>query len=279
MSKHHHEKQENKPVIQNQEKAVAQYQYEEPEVLRSDVVVPYLVCMQGMSDFVQARKAQIGEICKSTDPTKLGDPEHPVNAIFLHYPKAEWVLEEKPKGKTKYEYRSVMPRGALNETLEWNYWSEAGGDGLVEADANAPGSSEWRRVKRLSVFAILLEDLQAERAEQEKAAKGEAPDLSKALTPVIISFRSMSYNAGKEVVTLYNQAKSFKLPIWKYAMPLGVKFEQNDLGSFYIWSPDRTKMKAISGPDLATIERWASIVGTLKVHEEGDKQMEKTDVF
>jgi len=251
---------------------ITEYNDQDPEVLRSDIIIPYLTIQQGMSDFVQARKAQLGDICKSTDPTKLGDPENPVMAIFLHCPKADWALEQKKDKNAKYKFKKTMERNGLNENLPWNYWSDD--TGLVDMPVGAVGATEWRRVKRLSVFAILEGDMVAEKIEKAKLETGDLPDPSKALTPVIISFRVMSYNAGKEISTFYTQSKSMGVNIWRYKMPLGASFESNADNSYYVWAPDRTKARAVSKDDLATVQTWAQIIGSskgIKVDESGEQ--------
>lgn len=263
--------QQNALAAQSNQVMVPQ-SFQDDQVLRSDIIVPYLVKQEGMSDFVQARKAQIGDICKSTNPTKLGDPEHPIEVIFLHNPKAEWALEQKQAKSDKFKFRRAIERNGVNENQSWSYWSDD--QGLVELPANSPGATEWKRVKRLSVFALLVSDIEAEKIERVKASVGDLPDPSKALTPVIISFRVMSYNGGKEVSTFFTQAKSLGVAIWRYRMPMAVVFESNDRGSYYVWAPDRNNAKAVAKEDLPTVTAWAQIVGSgkgLKVDESGEQ--------
>ena len=242
--------------------ALATYTPQTEEVLRSDIIVPYVTLMQGLSDFVKERKAQMGDIVRSTSREILGNPDKPINAIFLHYPKAEWVLEQKPPKSDKFEYRKSIPRTAANEALPWRYFSDDTGMVDFGAEAVPANSTEWKRVKRLSVFALLTGDVDAEKVERAKLDEGGLPDPSKALTPVIFSFRVMSYDAGKEICTFFNQAKSMGVPIWKYAMPMTCVLDQNDKGSFYVWKPMRTQAKAVDKANLDTVQMWATIVNS-----------------
>lgn len=230
----------------------------ESEALKSDLIIPYLVIQQGLSDFVTQRKAQLGDICKSTDPTKMGDPDKGIEVVFLHCPKADYALEQKVGDK--YKFRKTVPRNSANENIEWKYWSDD--TGLPTLEPRSVGATEWRRVKRLSAFALVVGDMEAEKQERAKVAAGDLPDPSKALTPVMVSFRVMGYNAGKEIVTFYQQAKSMGVDIYRYRVPMNVKFEQNDKGPYYIWSPDRTKAKAVAKEDLGVVQMWADVVSS-----------------
>lgn len=233
----------------------ANYIEQMPEVLKSDIIVPFMSLGQGQSEAVQQRKVQLGDIYKSTNPTKMGDPDHPIDAIFLHYPKADWVLEQ--KGKAKFEFRKTEARTASNETFPWSFWADDDGN---EMEPGAKGATEWRRVKRLTVFAILPADIAAAQAEIDKASKGELPDPSKALTPVVFSFRSTGYKTGKEVGTFFTQAQSMKTPVWRYQIPMFPVLEQNDEGSFYVWKTDRTKAKGVAPEHLAMVSEWAALI-------------------
>ncbi len=258
----------NTPVTRETNNQVIQYSGPPPQILRSDIKVPYITLGQGLSDAVVERKVQLGDIYRSTSAQILGNPDKPIEAIFLHYPKADWVIEQ--KGKSKFEFRFTEPRTAANETSPWSFWADDDGE---EMEAGAKGASEWRRVKRLTVFAILPDDIDAALVEMAKAEKGELPDPSKALTPVAFSFRSSSYDCGKEVCTFFSQAQSMKVPIWHYQIPMFDSLKQNDDGSFYVWATDRTKAKGVRMEHLPLVSEWATMINNgvqLTVDEEGE---------
>ncbi len=259
--------------VQTTQKGQVPAQYTPPQdaVLRTDILVPYVVLAQASSDSVKERKAQIGDIIRSTTMEKLGDPESPLEVIFLHNPKTNWIIEQKEGNR--FKYRRTEPRNASNETAEWNFWADHEGR---EVPAGTPGATEWRRVKQLQVFAILPRDIEAAEAEMAKVEKGELPDPSKALTPVILSFRSMSYKAGKEIVTFFSQAKSMKVDIFRYVVKLGCTMEQGEDGSYYVWNVDRNKPSPVSKERLGTVSEWASIINqgaaNLAVDESAEEQ-------
>lgn len=241
-----------------------------PEILKTDLVVPYLTLGQGLSQAVVDRKVQLGDIYRSTSGEVLGGPDKPVDVIFLSQPKPDWVIEQ--KGKARFEYRRSIPRTAKNETLPWSFFADE--DGLNESELPGKGLSEWRRVKRLTVFAILTKDIEAFQAEMKKADAGELPDPSKALTPVAISFRSTGYNTGKAIGMFAAKAHTMRAAIWKYQVPMWDTLEQNDAGSFYVWQADTNKSKAVPKEYLPFVEEWAQMLarGTddIVIHEDGD---------
>lgn len=239
---------------------VATYQPPPVQILRTDIIVPYLCLAQGMSDAVVARKVQMGDIFRSTTLEKLGDPDKPVEIVFLHYPRADWIIEQK-EGE-RFQYRSQVPRNATNETQEWYFWADDEGN---EVKAGTVGATEWRRVKRFLVFAILLGDLAAFEEELKKVELGELPDPNKAVSPVLVSFRSSSYHTGKEVGAMYTACQTFKTPIWKYKVKISCKLESNDDGSFYVWTLDRNKPAAVTKEQLETVKAWADLVNSSAV--------------
>lgn len=241
----------------------------------SDVIIPRMLLMQGTSDFVKERKAQLGDMVKSTTLEAFGSPEKPIAFIPLKLPSGSWIREVKPKGtdKGRWEFRGIEPRNAGNDTLPWRFAADK--DGKEVTEGSNVHTHEGRRVKSLSAYVILPSDIDAEAAELAKAARGEFPDLSKALTPVLVAFRSTSFPAGKEISTFFTQASRFKQPAWKYQIELACHMEANDQGSFYVFDVNRNVPKPVKPEHLPEVEKWANIVSSqdLKVdtsNEEGD---------
>lgn len=226
-------------------------------ILRQDILVPYIILGQGQSDAVQERKVNLGDIYRSTNGEVLGSPDKPIDVVFLHYPKSNWVIEQKTGDK--FVFRKVIPRNASNETMEWNFWADQDGNEVAPGTKNG---SEWRRVKQLMVFGVLPNDIDTAMAEMAKVEKGEAPDPSKALTPVLFSFRSNSFKAGKEVCTFFTQAESMNVPIWWYKVQASDFLDKNDKGSFYVWKVDRSKPKPISLEHRKMVEVWAKMIAS-----------------
>lgn len=226
-------------------------------VLASDVVIPRVLLMQGLSEFVTDRKAQMGDIVRSTTAEKLGGPESPVEFIPLTY-KNFWVNFEIMGGTP--EYRSKEVRNASNEHLEWDY----------EKD-----KVPWKRMKLIEVYALLVQDLKAEE-ENLKAFKetGVLPDLEKTLLPVALTFRSTSYNAGKSLVTHFTKASTFGVKPFAYSLQLSCDSTKNDKGSFYVYKVGNAK--PLTHQYLEVADRWYKTVTSrpdLKV-DDSDEQGE-----
>jgi len=197
------------------------------EILNSDVILPRVMLMQGASEAVAQRTAQLGDIIRSTTAEKLGDPDAPFLFIPLTF-KNKWLIQEIQEGKSKHLFRGFEARNAANEHLPWDY----------ELDGK-----QMKRVKMLDVYALLPGDVDAEeKAVADLAESGELPDLNDTLLPVVISFKATSYKAGQAVVTHFTKAKGMAektgnpaIKPHAYTMSLGCAMDSNDSGDFYIY--------------------------------------------
>lgn len=199
-------------------------------VLKSDVVIPKLLLMQALSDFVVEKKAQSGDMVRSTTVEKLGDEKNPVAVIPLTFQNL-WMLSEDVTGKGKMEFRGYEPRTALNEHLDWDFTRDG---------------TNWKRTKVMNLFALLPADIDAQEAELKKFEEtGEMPDLDKVLLPVVIPFKNTSFKAGKEVVTLFAKAESVSqqigkdVPVYGQTLLLSCTPEKNEKGHFYVFHTSR----------------------------------------
>ncbi len=233
------------------------------EILASDIIIPYLLLVQDLSDLKKEKKAEPGDICKSSTAQKYGDAKTPVEVIFLHYPKLNWILEQKPKGATRYKYRSMFPRTAANENLPWEFWGDDDGN---EVQAGAPGATQWKRVKQLGVFAILKKDIADFEAEKAKVASGALPDPNKALTPVLVSFRGQSYAAGKEVCSFFTQCKNFGVHLSSYSLPVTCQLVTDDENSYHVYSIDRNKSQPVPKEMQASVKVWLDMLANKNVN-------------
>lgn len=215
------------------------------DILGAAIVVPKVLLMQGLSEAVADGKAVMGEMIRSTTTEKLGNAEKPVEFIPLTY-NLTWVNTEKVG--QKFEYRGQEPLTAANNDLPWEYEKMG---------------TTWKRTKSLNLFALLPQDIVAEKAELEKAKNGEMPDPDKALLPVMICFRSTSFNAGRDIITHFAKAKKFNLPGYVSTMNLKCYKEKNDQGTFYIFEVD--KGGKTLPEDFETCNYWRNLVGSQKV--------------
>jgi hypothetical protein len=196
-------------------------------VLASDVLIPKVLLMQGLSDLVMKQKtAKVGDMVRSTTAEKLGDEKSSIDIIPLTFQNL-WMLSEQV-GK-KFEFRRYEPRNASNEMAEWDY---------------TEGNTPWKRTKVMHLFALLPADIEAQMKEiQAFKETGELPSLDKALIPVVIPFRNMSYkHAAKDVATFFAKAQSMselvkqEVPAYTMTLRLSCKELTNDKGVFYVYN-------------------------------------------
>lgn len=196
------------------------------QVLKSDVVIPKLLLMQGLSELVAARKAAQGDMVRSTTGEKLGDDTHPVQVIPLTFQNL-WMLSEKIGNK--YEFRGYEPRTSANEAAPWDF--KAGG-------------TDWKRTKVMNLFALLPADIEAQKAAMAEFETSGNMDLDKVLLPVVIPFRNTSFKAGKDIATLFAKAEAISRQVGKtipaYGNMVSLKCEQqkNDKGAFFVFATE-----------------------------------------
>jgi hypothetical protein len=220
------------------------------EVLNSDIIIPKLLLMQGLSDFVADGKAKIGDMVRSTDCEHIGDGKTPIHFIPLKMTNT-WTIKEKVG--QKYEFRGIEARNAANEDAEWDF---------------TKNGTDWKRIKTINVFALLPRDVLAFQAEIEKVQKeGGLLDLDKTLMPVVISFQSTSYKAGQDVATFFTKIKSNlqydkTIAPFKYTLSLECEQTENDKGKFYIFKIGKTA--GVPKEVLGESEKWYNILNAMK---------------
>lgn len=242
------------------------------EILSSDILVPRLLLMQGLSEFVKERKAQPGDIMRSTTVEKVGDPTQPLEFIPLKVVNA-WAESEVVGGKA--EFKKSIPRTPDNEHYPWDFFRNPQGQ---EFDKPGQlGATAWKRMKSINCFGILPGDIDAFEAEMKKAAEsGEMPDLTKTILPVMISFRSTSFKAGQAISTFFAQVEEMKRSVptikhYAYTLPLSCADDKNDKGSYYIFKVGAPKK--LDAKYLAVAERWWKLLTQLQdVKVDSDKE-------
>lgn len=236
--------------------------------LSSDRKLPLLLLMQGQSEFVLGRKASIGDMVRSSNMEKVGDPDNPVEVIILSEPVSSWRMEEKVG--EKWKFRGVEPRTAMNERHPWNFGKMPDGRQVAK---DTPGSTPWRRIHTINCFVLLPKDILAMEEEKAKAARGEMPDLNKALMPLAVSFRSTSVDAGKAFVELYDRGRAFNLDGSNYIVKLGCVMDSNDNGIFYNFVADCSKAKPVPAEMKEAVALWRDTVrsSTVLVDEEPEE--------
>lgn len=223
------------------------------EILRSDVVVPQVLLMQGLSELIankavglKGERIETGDFVRSTNGEILAASGKALEFIPLMYTSA-WIMTELV-GK-KYEFRGYEPRTARNEDLPWDF---------------EKNGSQWRRTKVMNVFALLPQDVAAEQTAMKKFKEtGEVPDLDANLLPVVIQFKSTGFAAGKNIATHFAKAQQgahMGQRAYHYKLSLTAAEQENDKGQFYVPEVSGRAVKA-SPEEIGAATRWVSTLG------------------
>ena len=253
-----------KEILQaNMDKTITNQTYGDlQQTLSSNNVLPYVLLLQGLSDLVMEERGSPGQIVRSTNAEVLGGTKSPVEFIPLTFTDS-WTVQEKIG--QKFEYLRTEPRTAANQDAPWDF---------------TEGGVECRRIKCFNVFALLKKDVDTALEMQELAKKGEPVDPDKALLPVVISFRSMSFPAGKAVSTYFSKAKSVGSPPYVKSIKLACHQEKNDKGTFFVYDIMEGTMQDKATRDVAAT--WYSSIAqglksnTVVMDEAGTSKAEET---
>lgn len=221
-------------------------------VLKSDITLPKILCMQGLSQLVMDGQAKAGELVRSTTGEILGGKDRPLRFIPLRYDSL-WMLQELMQDGKTWKFRGYEPRTALNETLDWDFIKDG---------------ASWKRTKTMHLYALLPQDIEAEQ-QAIKAFQdgGDIPDVDAALLPVVISFRNTSFSAAKDITQLFMKADSLsqqlqtRVPVYGKMMELSNSLEENDKGKFYVLhvkSSERTPKEFVEKAKI-----WDDLIGRM----------------
>lgn len=211
------------------------------EVQGSDVRIPKILLMQGLSELVSEEKASMGDFVNSITGDKLGDVKTPIEFIPIHMWK-DWTISEELSGK--FEYKERVPFTAQNANWEREYVV----DGV-----------KHRRDLNLNFLVMLKSDV------------GQSGAL-----PYVITFRRMSSNCGKDLATFLQKAAMQKKAAPYYTIKMGGKMQKNDKGSFYV----PTIAGATVTPDYEAVANelytWYQTfkAGTAKIDDSDEVQSE-----
>jgi hypothetical protein len=212
----------------------------------SDILVPKLLVMQGLSDLVAEGKANVGQIRESINGELLGGMVKPkeqtaVEVVAFSSFKT-WVIFEKKNGKD--EYVKTVPMTPENEG-----W-------LID---EVIGGVQVRRDKCLNFYVLLASELKAGTA-----------------FPYLVSFRRTSMRAGKKLATMAAKLRVFKKPLAAKIINLGVLAEENDKGKYFVF--DVTQGRSTTTDELAAAHQWYEALKTtnVKVDDSDLKKPEAT---
>lgn len=225
----------------------------------ANLLIPKLLLMQGLSEQVAERKAQMGDIIKSTTKEILNAGDKGVE--FIPFNSFDtWVIEEKVKDK--FEYRRTEPVTNANKAAEWE-WQEKG--------------ATWRRSSSLNFHVLLPSDIAKEMTAMENLSKtGAMPKPTDAVLPCVISFKRTSRGAGKDLTTAFGTARHFGIPPSSWTFTLKAKAEKNELGSYYVFTVAQTGMSKPGEVEYA--KKWYDTVSKFAVKVDDSDLRESSDM-
>ncbi len=249
------------------------------EIVASDVIIPRLLLMQGISPLVMTRKAQIGELRRSTTGEKLGDPENSVDLVPLRMTNT-WTNFEIANPGDKPAFRGSEPRGAIRDANG----AVTGSNENWAWDFTGANGTPWIRRKTITLYALLPSDLANYEKELDRAlAAGEAPDLSRTVLPVVLTFQSTSFkHAGKKCASFFANVQKTSAEMQKrgkpgvapfnYTLPLLCKEEKGAKGMYFVYDFGVAAPLKDDAVKLAAAE-WMQILLTqaVRVDEKGEE--------
>lgn len=130
----------------------------------SDILIPKILLMQPVSQFVADGEATLGDYRNSVTKEKLGSINESFAFVPFHFTKS-WDIVSEGKWIRKEEFKPG------DESLPWEF---------------DEGGVRMKRIKRLDFFGFPL----------KKLAEGDQ-------LPMILSFRSASYREGTKMLTQF----------------------------------------------------------------------------
>lgn len=204
--------------------------WQNDEVSSSDILIPRILAMQGLSEFVTDGKAKFGDFVSSLDEKVVGGINKPLQFIPFYLQKLLKVSKE-VNGKFELDHFEALT--PINENLPWE---------------DIEGNFKIRRDQVYNCFATL---------------EGEA-------LPVCISFKGKSKKAGKKLATQMYAVNvgAKKLPPCATVMTLSGKKEQNDKGTFVVL--DVSSFGNATPNQINECAKWIHLVksGAAKAQEE-----------
>lgn len=205
---------------------------------RSDILIPKLLVMQGMSKQVADEKAQPGEIVNSVTGEVLAARGKDIRFIPIMQFKS-WV---------KYRMEGASPRYIGQEMFN-------------ESNANLPWESEengqkFRNDICLNFYVLLEKDLEDPGA-----------------LPYLLSFRRTSYKNGRKLITHFVQCDMAGMEPYAKTLNLTGQKQQNDSGTYYIF--DVSVAGNTSEKNASKIQDWVKILSS-GVHKVDDSELEES---
>jgi hypothetical protein len=209
----------------------------QPAVSSRDIVIPKILCMQGLSELVTEDKAKMGDFVDSMTSEIIGNyKDKPVQFIPFHLEKI-WIISKKVQGQGDFSFDSITNVTPENEGMRYQEVV----DGV-----------EYKREYTMNFYVLRPEDTSL---------------------PYIISFKGMSSKAGRILATqMYVRNSAAGLVPPAKIMELAGTKDKNDKGTFITLNSKAVDESSAEQIDSAF--QWYKTVtsGGTKAHEETAKE-------
>lgn len=232
----------SKEVAKKESGVVAQHNnmadWGTPAVSGKDIVIPKILCMQGLSQLVVDEKARMGDFVDSMTDEIIGNySSKSVEFIPFHLHKI-WIISKKVGND--FEFHTIEDVTPANEGRRYNEVI----DGV-----------EYKNEYTMNFYVLRTEDMSL---------------------PYIISFKGMSSKAGKILATqMYvRNAAAGKIPP-AFVMELSGSKDKNDKGTFITLATSAKRES--SAEEIDNAFNWYKTVtaGGVKAHEAEEKAKEE----
>lgn len=206
-----------------------------------DIIIPKILVMQAVSQFVHDDKAKSGELRGSLEANLLAGRGEALDFIAFSKFKTRITFANV---KGKQEYVGQVPWGAEHEGAERTE--------IVDGQ-------ELMHYETLNYYVLLVDDI--------------AQDLA---FPYLISFRSTGYKAGKVLETYRTKLQMAGKPLPFKVFSIGAEQVENDKGTFY--APTISMGRNSTDLELSHVKKWFDLVKTAEVKvDDSDLKSEGTD--
>lgn len=208
------------------------------QVEASDIEIPKILLMQGLSELVAEQRASMGDFVDSITGEKLGSPKEPLRLVPVCFTK-DYIITEK-RGQ-KFEFKRfedyTLDNTHLQQKDHWDF---------------EEGGIQCRRALRRNIVFFL---------EKEAAEVG--------VLPHVMSFQVSSARSAKRILNLFTTAQVRGTKPWYFVVTLGAKLEKNDLGTFYVPTLVAANPNPAFGEVTENCQTWEGIFdkGSAKVDE------------
>jgi hypothetical protein len=230
---------------------------------KSDVIIPRILLMQGMSELVSSGEFKMGDLVNMLTNEKLGDLKTPLEIIPVAALHKTVVTSQRQPKKQRFEYvktqtqtdfllekygPAALAKNSEDDLMKKTQLEETQEDGMVH-----------RYDKCLSFYVLMASDV----------AKDEA-------FPLVITFRRTSYSAGKQLATHFIKQAMLRQQPYGKVLKLAPKTETNEDGVVYAVHQILPGRKA-TPEEIASAEQWKPFLESGKVQVQSDEVEAKAD--